>query len=102
MHDPLTWETDIERRIKEMNMGDLPLDETIGMMDIAKPNDEQIQLMSDVMEVFVGVFGEDCFWNRATETLRHADTYLIAVNSAKKSFRAPLHMTLHIRWLDVA
>ena len=37
--------------------GELPLGETLGMLGMTKPNDEQIQLMSDGMEVFVGVLG---------------------------------------------
>jgi hypothetical protein len=41
----------------QFEYGELPLDETLGMISMGKPNDEQIQLMSDGMEVFVGVLG---------------------------------------------
>lgn len=37
--------------------GELPLDETLAMIGMGKPNTEQLQLMSDGMEVFVGVLG---------------------------------------------
>jgi len=37
--------------------GELPLDETLAMIGMTKPNEEQIQLMNDGMEVFVGVLG---------------------------------------------
>jgi len=35
----------------------LPLDETLAMISITNPNSEQLQLMSDGMEVLVGVLG---------------------------------------------
>lgn len=37
--------------------GDLPLDETLAMIGIAKPTPEQLQLTVDGMEVLVGVLG---------------------------------------------
>lgn len=37
--------------------GDLPLDETLAMIGITKPNPVQLQLMTDGMEVLVGVLG---------------------------------------------
>ncbi len=37
--------------------GDLPLDETLAMIGMTKPNEDQIQLMADGMEVLVGVLG---------------------------------------------
>jgi len=37
--------------------GELPLEETLVMISMDKPNEEQIQLMNDGMELFVGVLG---------------------------------------------
>ena len=37
--------------------GELPLDETLAMLGIAQPNDEQIEILSSGMEIFVGVLG---------------------------------------------
>lgn len=37
--------------------GQLPLDETLGMINMDKPNEEQLQLMADGMDVLVGVLG---------------------------------------------
>ena len=37
--------------------GELPLDETLAMIDMTKPNKEQLQLSTDGMEIFVGVLG---------------------------------------------
>lgn len=37
--------------------GELPLDETLSMIGMNKPNIEQLQLMTDGMEVLVGVLG---------------------------------------------
>jgi hypothetical protein len=37
--------------------GELPLDETLAMIGMTKPNEEQIQLLTDGMEIFVGVLG---------------------------------------------
>ena len=34
-----------------------PLDEKLAMISMDKPNDEQIQLMNEGMEIFVGVLG---------------------------------------------
>lgn len=38
--------------------GALPLQETLAMIGIEKPNDDQIQLLSDAMEILVGVLGK--------------------------------------------
>lgn len=35
--------------------GELPLEETIAMIGMTKPNEEQIQLLNDGMEILVGV-----------------------------------------------
>ena len=37
--------------------GELPLDETLAMIGMTKPNDKQLQLMANGMEVLVGVLG---------------------------------------------
>lgn len=37
--------------------GELPLDETLAMINMDNPNEEQLQLMTDGMEIFVGVLG---------------------------------------------
>lgn len=37
--------------------GELPLDETLAMINMDKPNEEQLKLMADGMEIFVGVLG---------------------------------------------
>lgn len=37
--------------------GELPLDENLAMIDMIKPNDDQIQLLTDGMEILVGVLG---------------------------------------------
>jgi hypothetical protein len=37
--------------------GELPLDETLAMLDLTSPNEVQIKLMNDGMEIFVGVLG---------------------------------------------
>jgi len=37
--------------------GALPLDETLAMINMDKPNEEQLKLMTDGMEIFVGVLG---------------------------------------------
>jgi hypothetical protein len=37
--------------------GDLPLDETLLMIGMTVPNEDQLQLMADGMEVLVGVLG---------------------------------------------
>jgi len=41
----------------ETKYGELPLDETLAMIRMTKPNDAQLQLMADGMEIFVGVLG---------------------------------------------
>jgi len=37
--------------------GELPLDETLAMINLDKPNEDQLKLMTDGMEIFVGVLG---------------------------------------------
>jgi len=37
--------------------GELPLDEQLAMIELTKPNEQQIQLMNNGMEIFVGVLG---------------------------------------------
>ena len=37
--------------------GELPLDETLAMIILDKPNEELVQMLTDVMEIFVGVLG---------------------------------------------
>ena len=41
----------------QMKYGELPLDEKLALISMAKPNEEQIQLMADGMQIFVGVLG---------------------------------------------
>jgi len=41
----------------QSKFGELPLDETLAMIGMTKPNEEQLQLMTDGMEIFVGVLG---------------------------------------------
>lgn len=37
--------------------GELPLEEKLAMIGMTKPNDEQIQMLTDGMEILVGVLG---------------------------------------------
>lgn len=37
--------------------GELPLDETLAMIGVAKPNDEQLKMLAAGMEILVGVLG---------------------------------------------
>lgn len=37
--------------------GELPLEETLAMLGAGKPNDEQIDLLTNSMEILVGVLG---------------------------------------------
>ena len=37
--------------------GELPLDETLAMINTDKPNQEQLRMLTDGMEIFVGVLG---------------------------------------------
>lgn len=37
--------------------GELPLNETLAMIGMTKPNEEQVQLMTEGMEILVGVLG---------------------------------------------
>lgn len=37
--------------------GQIPLEETLTMLGVDKPNEEQVELITNVMEIFVGVLG---------------------------------------------
>ena len=37
--------------------GELPLEETLAMLGMEKPNEEQVKLLADGMEILVGVLG---------------------------------------------
>lgn len=37
--------------------GELPLDETLSMLGMAQPNDEQLEILNSGMEILVGVLG---------------------------------------------
>lgn len=37
--------------------GELPLNETLAMINMEKPNEDQLKLMTEGMEIFVGVLG---------------------------------------------
>lgn len=41
----------------KMKYGELPLEETLAMINIDKPNAEQLELMTNGMEMLVGVLG---------------------------------------------
>jgi hypothetical protein len=41
----------------ESKYGELPLDETLAMIGMTDPNEAQLQLMTDGMEILVGVMG---------------------------------------------
>lgn len=41
----------------KMKYGELPLDETLAMINMDKPNAEQLELMANGMEMLVGVLG---------------------------------------------
>lgn len=41
----------------QMKYGELPLEDALAMIGMTKANDEQLQLMADGMEIFVGVLG---------------------------------------------
>lgn len=40
--------------------GMLPLDDALAMIGMNKPNEEQVQLMADGVEILVGVLGSVC------------------------------------------
>lgn len=40
--------------------GEIPLEETLTMLDAGVPNDEQAKMLSDGMEIFVGLLGNVC------------------------------------------
>lgn len=37
--------------------GELPLDETLALMGLHKPNEDQVEMLTNGMEIFVGVLG---------------------------------------------
>ena len=41
----------------QQKYGELPLDETLAMLGVAQPNDEQVEILSSGMEIFCGVLG---------------------------------------------
>lgn len=41
----------------QSKFGELPLDETLSMLGMPQPNNEQIEILSSGMEIFVGVLG---------------------------------------------
>ena len=41
----------------QIKYGELPLDETLAMINTDKPNQEQLRMLTDGMEIFVGVLG---------------------------------------------
>lgn len=44
----------------KMKYGDLPLEETLAMVDADEPNDDQAELLANGMEHLVGVLGAVC------------------------------------------
>jgi len=40
--------------------GEIPLDETLALLEVTEPNEAQAQLLTDGMENFVGVLGNVC------------------------------------------
>ncbi len=44
----------------QMKYGDLPLEETLAMIDADEPNDDQAKLLANGMENLVGVLGAVC------------------------------------------
>jgi hypothetical protein len=40
--------------------GEIPLDETLALLDVTEPNEAQAQLLTDGMENFIGVLGNVC------------------------------------------
>ena len=41
----------------QFKYGELPLNETLAMLGVDKPNEEQVGLITNAMEIFVGVLG---------------------------------------------
>ena len=41
----------------QMRYGALPLEETLAMIGMDKPNKEQVELLTNGMEIFVGILG---------------------------------------------
>ncbi len=44
----------------QMKYGDLPLEETLAMIDADEPNDDQVKLLAHGMENLIGVLGAVC------------------------------------------
>ncbi len=44
----------------QMKYGDLPLEETLAMIDVDEPNVEQVEMLASGMENLVGVLGTVC------------------------------------------
>ena len=40
--------------------GEIPLENTLAMLDMAEPNEAQVKLLTDGMQNFVGVLGNVC------------------------------------------
>ena len=40
--------------------GEIPLDETLALVDLSEPNEAQAELLTDGMETLVGVLGNVC------------------------------------------
>jgi hypothetical protein len=40
--------------------GEIPLDETLALLDLSEPNEAQAELLTDAMETLVGVLGSVC------------------------------------------
>jgi hypothetical protein len=40
--------------------GEIPLDETLALLDVTEPNEAQAQLLTNGMENFIGVLGNVC------------------------------------------
>lgn len=41
----------------QLKYGELPLEETLAMIGMTEPNDAQVQLLTDGMEILVGMLG---------------------------------------------
>lgn len=40
--------------------GEIPLEETLAILEVGEPNDQQAKMLGDGMEIFVGVLGNVC------------------------------------------
>jgi hypothetical protein len=45
---------------RQSRHGEIPLEETLTLVDIAEPNEEQAKLLANGMETLVGVLGNVC------------------------------------------